>query len=121
MNITNPDNTTETRVAIARYDSLGNADASFGSGGLATPALGQYSESGNGLILQPDGKAEVTGNFAGFGVARFNTNGSLDSTFGSGGWNTFSGFPPPPSFGGGVMYSSGLQSTGKIVVSGCVF
>src|SRR5438105_4285927 len=120
ITITNPNNTTETRVAIARYDSLGNADASFGSGGLAAPALGPSSESGSGLILQPDGKAVVTGNFAGYGVARFNTIGSLDTTFGSGGWSTFSGFPPPPGFGGGVEYSSGQQSTGKIVVGGFV-
>ena len=47
------------------------------------------------------------------GVARFNTNGSLDNSFGSGGGTIFDVQP-----GTEYAYAVGLQSTGKIVVAG---
>src|SRR5207245_11564626 len=67
-----------------------------------------------GLALQPDGKAIVsTHNGIGwYGAARFNTNGSLDSNFGSGGWSGVN------VSGAGIPQGVGLQSTGKIVVGG---
>jgi uncharacterized delta-60 repeat protein len=122
-------NFTDQRMAIARYGSLGNPDNTYGSGGhsfpplsgVSAPALGPFSESGWDLVLQPDGKAVVSGlspvnssaNSA-FAVARFNTNGTLDSGFGSGGWNTLDAradfFNPAAAVG--------LQSTGKVVVAG---
>jgi len=125
----NPNNNnTDTRLAIARYDSLGNSDNSFGSGGpsipplsgVSAPALGPGQESGIALVLQPDGKAVVSGENAArgvgsFAVARFGTSGTLDSSFGSGGWTSLAAGP--------VGYYNpaqaiGLQSTGKIVVAG---
>ena len=114
MQITNPNNTTEGRMAIARYDALGNSDTAFGSGGVSAPALGPGNENGSGLVLQSDGKAVVSGEAGVLAVARFTTNGSLDSGFGSGGWNTFNVLPGSASNG----YAIGLQSSGKLVVSG---
>ncbi len=116
MTITNPDNTTESRMAIARYDSLGYPDSTYGSGGVAAPALGTSSERGYDLVLQPDGKAVVSGyNSANgsFAVARFRSNGTLDNGFGFGGWTTFQARP-----GFNPAEAVGLQSTGKIVVAG---
>lgn len=100
-------------VAIARYDSAGNADATFGSGGRSTPSGGGNAGYA-GLDLQPDGKAIVsTQNGIGwYGAARFSTNGSLDSSFGSGGWSGVN------VSGSGIPRGVGLQSTGKIVVAG---
>ena len=104
-------------VAVERYDSQGNADATYHSGGLSNLA-GMTMSSGHALALQPDGKAVVAGDavVAGsrdVGVARLNVNGSLDSGFGTGGFDTFSIQP-----GADAAYGVGLQSTGKIVVSG---
>ena len=109
-------------VAVAHYDSLGNADSTYGSGGLANPPLGPNSETALSLVLQPDGKAVVAGydREAGSGVpyviglGRLNTNGSPDASFGSGGWSKFDVQSGKYSSGEGV----GLQSSGKIVVSG---
>jgi hypothetical protein len=80
-------------VAIARYDSAGNPDAGWGSGGLATPALGpQGNPGGAGLAIQADGRVDVAGTFllgsagqAAVGVGRLNLDGSLDTSFGTGG------------------------------------
>ena len=49
-----------TGVAVARYDSLGNADTSYGSGGVANP-VGPTTATALSLVLQPDGKAVVAG------------------------------------------------------------
>jgi uncharacterized delta-60 repeat protein len=117
------------RMAIARYDSLGNPDTTYGSGGpgiaplngVSAPALGPNREHGYGLVLQPDGKAVVSGGILGtsnqdvVGVARFTASGMLDNGFGSGGWTSLT----TPWLGwwtdvGGV----GLQSNGKVVVAG---
>src|SRR5437762_1351679 len=50
-------------LAVARYDSVGNADSSYGSGGLSTPAGGGGA---GGLVLQPDGKAVVSTTVSGY-------------------------------------------------------
>ena len=106
-----------TGLPVARYDSMGNADMTYGSAGLANP-LGTNSGYALGLVLQPDGKAVVTGNVSNNNailVARLNANGSPDSGFGSGGWSSFDVQP-----GWDAARGVGLQSSGKIVVSGNV-
>lgn len=54
------------------------ADTSFGSGGLA---LMSSTSIGKDLALQHDGKILSVGD----GLVRFNSNGSIDATFGNGG------------------------------------
>jgi uncharacterized delta-60 repeat protein len=109
-------------VAIARYDSLGNTDTAFGSGGKATPALGALNESGTGLVIQADGKMIVSGAVTGGGfnlqhfVARFKTNGSLDGSFGGGGWNSVD--VQPMDYLVFAPTTVGLQSSGKVVIVG---
>src|SRR4029078_6759515 len=112
-------NTTDSRIAIARYDSLGTTDTAYGSAGLSAPALGPATEGGGGLVLQPDGKAVVSGTgSSSFVVARFNTSGTLDSSFGSSGWNSLD----VEGDGQNPEYAVGLQSiapnAGKIVLAG---
>jgi uncharacterized delta-60 repeat protein len=112
-------------IAIARYDSLGNPDDTYGTGtssipplsGVSATSLGSSNPVGTDLVLQTDGKALVAGwtsPTSTWAVARFNTDGSLDSGFGNGGWNNLdvSAYDWNPAFG------VGLQSTGKIVVAG---
>src|SRR5207302_1086405 len=74
--------------AVVRYTTNGTLDSTFGTGGKVTTAIGAYAQ-GRALALQSDGKILVAGRaYNGsnddFGAVRYNTNGSLDTTFGIG-------------------------------------
>lgn len=106
-------------TTIARKDSAGNPDASFGTAGLSVLSIPGAGGSSGGLVLQPDGKAVVSTSFPSstgglIGAYRVNSNGSLDTTFGAGGWNVLY---PRPNYGQ-VAAAIGLQSSGQIVVGG---
>ena len=108
--------------AIARFNTNGSLDGGFGSGGqVLTDFSGGSVSLATGAAIQPDGKIVVVGYTAGpfasdqdFAIARFNTNGSLDGGFGSGG-KVLTDFS-----GGSVSKATGvaIQSDGKIVVVG---
>lgn len=106
--------------ALARYTSDGNLDTSFGNGGKLTTDFANGVDEGIDSILQPDGKilvvgkATVNGN-ADFGIVRYNTNGTLDTSFGTGGKVT-----ADFGFGGDNAASVVLQPNGKIIVVGTV-
>jgi len=76
---------------MARYNPDGSLDATFGTGGRVITPIFNESDSCDSIALQPDGKIVAAGDvyisfFASYvAVARFNPDGSLDSTFGSGG------------------------------------
>ena len=79
-------------TVLVRYNPNGSLDATFGTGGKVVTAFSPAAETANELALQADGKILVAGNFfstatqsVDFLVARFNANGLLDSSFGSGG------------------------------------
>jgi uncharacterized delta-60 repeat protein len=69
------------------------------------------------MALQPDGKIVLVGGACGIaGIARYNSNGTLDSGFGTGGKTQVQAFPP---YQGGTNVSGiALDSAGKIVVVG---
>ncbi len=72
-------------IAIARYLSDGTLDASFGSGGRVTSAMGGWISTCYGA-LQPDGKILVAGRHgSAFSAMRFLADGSVDGSFGVGG------------------------------------
>lgn len=99
--------------ALSRYNNDGSLDATFGTGGKVTTDFGFGSSAGFGLAIQPDGKIVMVGNAnQDFGVARHNGNGSLDTTFGTGGTVT-------TDFGGNESAAAALiQPDGKIVTVG---
>jgi uncharacterized delta-60 repeat protein len=74
---------------LARLNANGTLDATFGSGGIATlSSLGSGGSVGlTGLGLQPDGKLVVGGETPSnvWQLARFNSSGTLDTTFDSAG------------------------------------
>src|SRR5207244_2135037 len=75
--------------ALVRYNADGTLDGTFGSGGKVTTVIGTASR-GTALVLQPDGKLVAAGytyngKSTAFALVRYNTNGSLDTSFGSGG------------------------------------
>src|SRR6266852_9943498 len=74
----------QRNFAVARYNSDGSPDMSFGQGGfvLVTDLVGM----GYGVAIQNDGKiVALASTVQGFVMARLNTDGSMDSSFGTGG------------------------------------
>jgi uncharacterized delta-60 repeat protein/gliding motility-associated-like protein len=73
--------------ALARYNSNGRLDTSFGSGGKVLTDFGGSNDHGRSIVLQADGKIIVAGqtrngNREDAALARYNPNGSLDTSFG---------------------------------------
>lgn len=102
-------------LAFARYNVGGDLDPSFGAGGKATAAFGGQGDIVFAIILQPDGKIVAGGRAAsaGFGLIRLNSNGSVDTSFGSQGKVTTQ-FPEGPS----EIRALALQPDGDIVAVG---
>jgi uncharacterized delta-60 repeat protein len=92
----------------------GALDPSFGTGGEVTTGIGPASESAWALALQPDGKLVAAGGSSGdFALARYNPDGSLDSSFnGTGKVTTAIGA------GGDSATALTLQPDGKLVAAG---
>jgi uncharacterized delta-60 repeat protein len=103
--------------ALIRYMTDGSLDKSFGTRGTARTAFGSLSAQAAAVAIQPDGKivaAGPLGEDAGFALARYKPNGSLDPTFGS------DGRVITKVGGGGVAFALALQPDGKLVVAGSV-
>src|SRR5437660_960419 len=82
--------TVDADFAVIRYTANGSLDTAFGTGGKVTTSFGSQEDDAYALVVQPDGKLVAAGVvFNGvrwdFALARYNTNGSLDTTFGTGG------------------------------------
>ncbi len=105
--------------ALIRYNSNGSLDTSFGNGGRVITSMSNGQDFIASILIQPDGKVVVTGgamNMNGnnnFILARYNSNGSIDTNFGSNG-KVITDFPGTDDFANSVA----LQSDGKIVVAG---
>jgi uncharacterized delta-60 repeat protein len=108
-------------LVVVHYNSDGTLDLSFGAGGVATLSFAGNATVGTAATIQSDGKIVVSGwtsyNCPGDQglVARFNTDGTFDTTgFGSGlGYVLLN-----PSGNGTQTFGIGLQSDGKIVAGG---
>jgi uncharacterized delta-60 repeat protein len=106
--------------AIARLNPNGSRDASFGWGGLVATSFSKGADAAYKLVLQPDGKIIAVGaawsattNNYDFALARYNTNGSLDPTFGWGGLVMTDFFGQTD-----VAFATAMQPDGKLVVGG---
>ena len=116
--------------ALARYNPNGSPDTSFSADGRQTTDFGQFEEA-SGVALQGDGKVVVVGRTGGcqcstspmpddFALARYNANGSLDTTFSGDGKQTTT-FGPHGTDDFDTPTAVALQSDGKIVVAGYSF
>src|ERR1700733_72061 len=107
-------------TALARYTPSGSLDSTFGTGGVVTTQIGSSSD-GYAVQLQSGGQI-VVGGFASvsgvsnFAVARYNTNGTLDTTFNSSG--TLPGTVTTTIGSQAIAYALGIQSSGAIVAAG---
>jgi uncharacterized delta-60 repeat protein len=107
--------------AMARYLANGSIDASFGSAGKVRTDFGASDlDIAYSAALQPDGKIVAAGtatlndsSYGDFAIARYNSNGTLDTNFSRDGRVTI-------DFGSILQfaYSVLVQSDGKIVTIG---
>ena len=104
-------NSVRTNMSLKRYSPTGVLDSSFGSGGLAIADFGAGTSSSVWNIELAAGGDILVGGTVGtsFGIARFTSNGLVDTTFGVDG--SVSG---PGASGRGMV----MQPDGKIVVTG---
>jgi len=104
-----------TGFVVARLNPGGALDTSFSGDGIQAIGFGGNAEA-RGVAVQSDDKVVGVG-FAGnanFAIARFNTNGSLDTTFSGDGKQTTDFFSGNSDFANGVA----LQGNGEIVAAG---
>ncbi len=125
----------DTKFALARYNSDGTLDASFGGGGKVMTDFTAWGDEAKGVAIQADGRIVVVG-MAGdglvrvadstsrtgarwepldakFALARYNSDGTLDASFGGGG-KVMTDFTPWGDEAKGVA----IQADGKIVAAG---
>ncbi len=115
----------QSQAVIARYDSTGALDGGYGTAGVAYSGAvsgAGLSSSGRKVAFQLDGKAVLAGELfqngtrIGIQVYRFDTQGTLDSSFGSAGVSQLAG--PPGSFASLLPVEPAVDSLGGILVCG---
>jgi uncharacterized delta-60 repeat protein len=119
---TSTSSTTAEDFALARYNSNGSLDTTFDGDGKVTTDIFLSFDFARAVAIQADGKIVVAGYTrispdADFAVVRYNSNGSLDTSFGSGG-KVVTEFNAGNPFNSTNVYALALQSDGKIVVVG---
>lgn len=123
------DATNQTAFAVARYDSLGSLDGSFDGDGIALtqaadPAPMFPSSSAQGLSIQANGKIVVGGGATGasgsgvFALVRYNTDGSVDTSFGVNGIVRTDTSDPAAVFPTSGLLGLVIQADGKIIGAG---
>lgn len=102
--------------ALLRVNANGTADNTFGTGGIMIHDYFHEASTLYGVAIQADGKIVTAGtsgwNSFRFQIVRYKTNGTIDSTFGSNGYQS--------AFGGtgSGAYCVTIQPDGKIVSAG---
>lgn len=116
---TSTDNGSTFKFCISRVNTNGSPDNSFGTNGSVVTALGSNSDIGRRIVIQSDGKilacgsSDAGGNYQ-FAAVRYNTNGSLDLSFGTGGKILTS------VIGDSRCSSIVLQADGKFILGGAI-
>jgi uncharacterized delta-60 repeat protein len=113
--------------SVSRVNPDGTPDASFGTNGTVNTTFpGATIGHADGISFQPDGKIIVNGringggsNYDSWAIARYNPDGSLDTTFGSQGLLRLQ-FTPSTGYGG-WSYDTAVLPNGDILVGGTRF
>jgi uncharacterized delta-60 repeat protein len=100
----------------------GALDLTFGVNGVASTTVGTLRDDAQDMVIDQNGKIVVVGfsevtltNFD-FSVARFNANGTLDATFGTGGKTIIN-----TGSGGDEAYSVAIDASGRIYIAGLIW
>ena len=112
-------NSTDSDVVVARFTITGTLDTSFDSDGYVTLDIVGEDDRANDVLIQSNDKIVIAGNSVNGGVlsallARFDSDGALDTTFGVNGVVI-------PSFGasGPDVFESIVQlDNGQLLVTG---
>jgi uncharacterized delta-60 repeat protein len=99
-------NVTNVAVSCTTPGASGSLDPAFGNGGRVTGGLPGGADA---MALQSDGRILLLSDFT---LTRYNSDGSIDSTFGTAGQTS------PRFLGASTLTSLAVQSDGKIVVGG---
>jgi uncharacterized delta-60 repeat protein len=107
--------------AIVRYNADGSLDTDFGSTGVVTTPVGTGNDYGHSVAVNSEGKIVVAGYGSNgvdddFAVVRYNTDGTLDTTFGTTGIVT-----TPIGAADDRSFSVVVQPDDKIVVVGYAY
>ena len=104
---------------VTRYNVDGTLDPDFGTGGTVTTCVGMASDA-RAVVIQGDGKIVVAGDAVAIGyqfaVVRYNSDGSLDTGFGTSG-KVLTDLAGSSDCAYGVT----IQSDGKIVAAGSAY
>ena len=112
-------NTAGIHFGLARYHPNGTLDSTFGTGGKVVANVRLDDSEANAVLIQPDGRIVAAGRGTSssptninFALARFNPNGSFDTTFGTGGTvvTDMGGFD--------IANDLALQLDGKLIAAG---
>jgi uncharacterized delta-60 repeat protein len=105
-------------IVLMRYKQNGSLDNTFSGDGKVMTSVGQSNDFASSLLIQPDGKiliagGTITGTNWDFVLARYDSAGTLDNSFGSSG-TVITAVSPISSY----VTSIALAPDGKIVAGG---
>jgi uncharacterized delta-60 repeat protein len=115
-------NSNNNSFAFARFKPNGALDTSFNGTGKLVVKVSPSGSTAIDMKIQPDGKLVAAGSGAAkgsrtmFALMRVNTNGTLDTSFGTGG-KVFTDINGAPS----MATSISLNSAGRIVTGGFLY
>ncbi len=110
----------DARFVVLRYETDGSLDPTFGGDGIVRTNLSRTSDGAWGVGIQSDGKIVVAGDVAfgsgdsKFGVVRYDTDGTLDITYGGGDGKIVVDFTRRND----PVASAAIQADDKLVVAG---
>jgi uncharacterized delta-60 repeat protein len=113
------------QFVLMRYLANGSLDPAFGSAGIVSTAFGIFQDVAMSMVVQADGKIVLAGSTytaytslgpSNFALARYNTDGSLDASFGNAGKVTAA--PVPNSLNNAM--SLAIDASGRLVAGGLV-
>ena len=121
----------DSRFALARFNANGLLDTSFGPNGRVTTNFvasdhgGSTGDTALGVAIQPDGRIVAAGRaetntglaITDIALARYLSDGSLDSSFSGDGKRTFA-FTPGDSNANDAAFDVAIQPNGRIVTAG---
>jgi len=111
--------TSDYDFAVVRYNTDGTLDSTFGTGGKVITPVGSIWDFASAIAIQTDGKIVVAGSSNNgsdydFALVRYNTDGTLDTTFGTSG----KVITPVGNSYDDEAYAVAIQTNGKIVAAG---
>lgn len=102
-------------IALVKYNNDGSLDTTFGTNGKVITDFTGNNDQGTSMKISSDGKILVAGTASNnFAIVRYNSNGTLDTTFGASG-KISTDFSNQSS---SSCFKIAIQTDGKIIAGG---